>query len=170
MSVWVQLSSYFLCSPGSWVGANKSLRQNHVGLSPTIGIFLYVVQAVVHVLAVAFRMKLLVRVPLLAYVYVALSVECVLPVVSGKKLCWFESPIGIFLYVSIGLKTFTKGTVELVSMMCVLGNQGGFVLALFQGWIGGVKYCWKICSSNFSFRNKFINFVWYGLLLDNTTL
>jgi hypothetical protein len=70
------------------------------------------------------------------FLYVAQAVEILLPVVSGKKLCWFESSIGIFLYVSIGLKTFTKGIVELVSMTCVLGTHGGFVLALFKGGLG----------------------------------
>jgi len=43
------------------------------------------------------------------------------------------------------------GIVERVSMMGVLGTHGGFALALFQGWRGGVKYCWKMCNSNFSF-------------------
>jgi len=43
----------------------------------------------------------------------------------------------------------------------VLGTQGGFALALFQGWGGRVKYCWKLYSCNFSFRKKFIIFfVW----------
>jgi len=50
-------------------------------------------------------------------------------------------------------------------MMGVLGAQGGFVLAFFQGWIGGVKYCWKMCSSNFRFRNKFIIFLSCGLFI-----
>jgi hypothetical protein len=54
-------------------------------------------------------------------------------------------------------------------MMDVLGTQGGFALALFQGLFGGVKYCWKMCSSNFSFRNKFITFLSCGLLVDNNT-
>jgi len=51
----------------------------------------------------------------------------------------------------------------------VLGTQGGFALALFEEWGGGVKYCWRICSSNFSFRNKFIIFLSCGLLADNNT-
>ena len=38
----------------------------------------------------------------------------------------------------------------------MLGTQGGFAVTLFQGLGGGVKYCWKMCSSNFSFQNKFI--------------
>ena len=48
-------------------------------------------------------------------------------------------------------------------MMGVLGTQGGFVLTLFQGWGGGVKYCWKMCS----FQNKFKIFLLCGLLVDN---
>ena len=137
MLVQVPLSSHFLCSPGSWAGANSSLwhipcwfeshyrriplcspgswarvrsslQKETVGLSPTIGIFLYVAQAV----------------------------ECVLPVVSGKKTMLVRIPYLHFLYVSIGLKTFTKGIVELVSMTCVLGTHGGFVLALFKGGLG----------------------------------
>ena len=52
-----------------------------------------------------------------------------------------------------------KNTVELGSMMGVLGTKGGFVFALFQGWDGVVKYSSKMCSSNFSFRNKFVIFL-----------
>jgi len=52
-------------------------------------------------------------------------------------------------------------------MMGMLGTQGGFALALFQGWGGGVKYCWKMRSSNFSLRKKFIIFLLCGLLVDN---
>jgi len=48
-------------------------------------------------------------------------------------------------------KHLLKGIVERVSMMGVLGTQGGFALALFQGWRGRVKNCWKMCSYNFSF-------------------
>ena len=62
-----------------------------------------------------------------------------------------------------------KGIVERASMMGVLGTQGGFALALFQGWGGGVKCCWKMCNSNFSFRNKFTIFLLCGLVIDNNT-
>jgi len=61
------------------------------------------------------------------------------------------------------------GNVERVSMMGVLGTQGGFGLTLFQGLGGGVKYCWKMYISNFSFLNKFIIFLLCGLLVDNNT-
>jgi len=54
-------------------------------------------------------------------------------------------------------------------MMGVLGTQGGFAPALFQGWGGGVKYHWNMCSSNFSFQNKFIIFLLCCLLVDNNT-
>jgi len=54
-------------------------------------------------------------------------------------------------------------------MMGVLVTQGGYALALFQGWGGGVKYCWKMCSSDYSFRNKFIIFVSCVLLVENNT-
>jgi len=90
---------------------------NYVGSSPTIGIFLYVAQAVECVLAVAFRNKLcwfeshyrhislsspgswtrasskwtkFVQVPRSAY-YVAQAVERVLAVAFGNELCWFKS-------------------------------------------------------------------------------
>ena len=48
-------------------------------------------------------------------------------------------------------KHLLKGIVERVSVMGVLVTQGGFALALFQGWGGGVKYCWKCAAliSNF---------------------
>ena len=42
-------------SPGSRMCASSSLRKQTVGLSPTIGVFLYVAQAVECVPAVAFR-------------------------------------------------------------------------------------------------------------------
>ena len=51
-------------------------------------------------------------------------------------------------------------------MLGVLGAQGCFAFALFQGWGGGVEYCWKMCSFNFSFQNKFIIFLSCGLLVD----
>ena len=107
-------------SPGSWTHASSSLRKkiyvgssptigiflyvsqaverelavafgrNYVGSSPTIGIFLYVAQAVERVLAVAFGKKsMLVRVPI--FLYVAQAVERVLAVAFGNKLCWFKS-------------------------------------------------------------------------------
>jgi len=56
--------------------------------------------------------------------------------------------------------------VELASMMIVLGTNGDFALTLFQGWRGGLKYCWKICHSNFFFENKYIIFLSCGLLVD----
>jgi len=61
------------------------------------------------------------------------------------------------------------GIVERASMMGVFGTHRGFALTLFQGWRGGVKYCWKMYSSNFSFQNKFIIFLSCGLLVDNNT-
>ena len=56
--------------------------------------------------------------------------------------------------------------VERASMMSVLGTHGGFALALFQTLRGGLKYCWKMCHSNFGFQNKFIIFLSCGLLVD----
>jgi len=73
-----------------------------------------------------------------------------------------------FMYPYV-LKHILKGIVEHVSMMGVFGTQGGFALALFQGWGGIVKYCWKMCSSNFSFQKKFIVFLLCGLSVDNNT-
>ena len=61
------------------------------------------------------------------------------------------------------LKHLLKGVVERASMMGVFGTQGGFALALFQGWGGGLKYSWKMCSTNFSFQKKFISFLSCGL-------
>jgi len=55
---------------------------------------------------------------------------------------------------------------EFACMMGVLETHGGFALALFQGWRGGLKYCWKMCHSNFGFQNKFIIFLLCGLLVD----
>jgi hypothetical protein len=146
-------------NPGSSTRASSSLRKQTVGSSPTIGIFPYVAQARhsthkrqtsmppvgirTHNLSrrgFVVRPAMLVRVPLSAY---------------------------FFMY-PYDWKYLLNGTVQRASMMGVLGTQGGFALALFQGWGGGVKYCWKMCSSNFSFWNKFIIFLSCGLLVDNT--
>jgi hypothetical protein len=54
-------------------------------------------------------------------------------------------------------------------MFGVLGTQGGFAFAFLQGLGGGVKYFWKICSSNFSLRNKLIILLLCGLVADNNT-
>ena len=72
----------------------------------------------------------------------------------------------LFMY-PYDCKHLLKGVVELGSVMGVLGTQGGFALS-FQGWGGGGKYCQKMCSANFSFRNKFIIFLSCGLFLDNS--
>jgi len=79
-----------------------------------------------------------------------------------------QVPLSAYFFIyPYDLKHLLKGIVEHASMMGVFGTQGGFALALFQGWGGGVKYCWKMCSSNFSFQKKFIIFRLYGLLVDN---
>jgi len=133
------------------------------------------------------------------FLYVALAVERVLVVAFGNKLCWFKSHYrrislcnpGFWMRASSSLrkqnmlvwvplsayffmypydwKHLLRGIVECASMMGVLGTQGGFALALFQGWSGGVKFCWKMCSSNFSFWKKFIIFLLCGLLQGNNT-
>jgi len=59
----------------------------------------------------------------------------------------------------------------------VLGRQlwteGGFTIALFQGW-GGVGWGCEVLLEqvqlNFSFRNKLIILLPCGLLIDNNTL
>ena len=56
---------------------------------------------------------------------------------------------------------------ERAGMMGVLGTQGCFSNAFFLGWCGGMKYCWKIFISNYSFRNKYIIILLYGILVDN---
>ena len=59
-----------------------------VGSSPTIGIFLYVVQAVERVLAVAFGKNYVGSSPNIGiFLYAAQAVEHVLAVAFGKKLC-----------------------------------------------------------------------------------
>jgi len=80
-----------------------------------------------------------------------------------------EPLLAYFFMYPYDWKHLLKGIVERASMMGVLGTQGGFALSLFQGWDEGVKYCWKMCSSNFSFWNKFIIFLLCGLLVDNNT-
>jgi len=60
------------------------------------------------------------------------------------------------------------GIVGRASMMGMLWTQGGFALTLFRCG-SGVKDCWKMCSCNFSFRNKLIIFLSSGFLVDSNT-
>jgi hypothetical protein len=46
-------------------------------------------------------------------------------------------------------------------------TEGGFTLALFQGWGMGSEVLLEQVQLNFSFRNKFIILLPYGLLVDN---
>jgi len=80
-----------------------------------------------------------------------------------------DAPSAYFFTHPYKWKHLLKGIVKRASIMGVLGTQGSFALILFQRWGGRVKYCWKMCSSNFSFRNKFIIFLSFGLLVDNNT-
>ena len=99
--------------------ASSSLRKkNYDGSSPTIGIFLYVAQAVERVLAVAFGKKLCWFES--HYQHISLcspGSERVLAVAFGKKLCWFESH-----YQHISL--------------CSLGSERVLAIAF------GNKLCW----------------------------
>ena len=66
------------------------LETNYVGSSPTIGIFLYVAQAVER--AVVLETNYVVSSPTICiFLYVAQAVERVLAVAFGNKLTWFES-------------------------------------------------------------------------------
>ena len=67
--------------------ASSSLQKKYVGSSPTIGIFLYVAQAVECVLAVAFRKKYVGLSPTISiFLYVAQADECVLAVAFKKNM------------------------------------------------------------------------------------
>jgi len=60
------------------------LETSYVGSSPTIGIFLYVVQAVESVLAVALGIRYVGSSPTIGiFLYVALAVESVIAVAFG---------------------------------------------------------------------------------------
>jgi len=48
-------------------------------------------------------------------------------------------------------------------------TEGGFTLVLFQGWGGGSEVLLEQVQLNFSFQNKFIIILPYGLLVDNNT-
>ena len=45
-------------------------------------------------------------------------------------------------------------------------TEGGFTLALFQGWVVGSEVLLEQAQLNFSFRNKFITFLPYGHPVD----
>ena len=53
--------------------------------------------------------------------------------------------------------------------MCVgeVWTEGGFSLALFQGWGVGTEVLLGQVQLNFSFRNKFVILLPCGLLVDN---
>ena len=51
----------------------------------------------------------------------------------------------------------------------VSGLRVVLLLPCFRGGVGGVKYCWNRCRSNFSVWNKFIIVPPCGLLVDNKT-
>ena len=55
--------------------------------------------------------------------------------------------------------------------MCLGGiwTEGGFTLALFQGWGVGSEVLLEQVRLNFSFRNKFIIILPCGPLVDNNT-
>ena len=48
-------------------------------------------------------------------------------------------------------------------------TDGGFTLALFQGWGVGSEVLLEQVQLNFSFRNKFIILPPFGLPVDNNT-
>jgi hypothetical protein len=48
-------------------------------------------------------------------------------------------------------------------------TEGGFTLALFQGWGTGSEEVLQQMQLNFSFRNKFIILLPCGFLVDNNT-
>jgi len=48
-------------------------------------------------------------------------------------------------------------------------TEGGFILALFQGWCMGREEVLEQAQLNFSFRNKFIILLPCGFLLDSNT-
>jgi len=48
-------------------------------------------------------------------------------------------------------------------------TEGGFTLALFQGWDVGSEVLLEQVQLNFSFQNKFIILLPCGLLVDNNT-
>ena len=48
-------------------------------------------------------------------------------------------------------------------------TEGGFTLALFEGWGVGSELLWQQVQFNFSFRNKFIILLPCDLVVDNNT-
>ena len=62
------------------------------------------------------------------------------------------------------LKHLGKGIAEEV------GTEGGFTLALFQGWGVGSEVLLEEVQLNFSFQNKFFILLPCGLLVDNNTI
>jgi len=65
------------------------------------------------------------------------------------------------------LKHLRKGIVECIWE--VSGPRLVLLSSCFRSGVRGVKYCWNRLSYDFSFRNKFIIVLPYGLLLDNNT-
>jgi len=79
---------------------------NYVGSSPTISIFLYVAQTVQRMLAVDFGNNYVGSSPTIGiFLYVARPVEPVLATAFGNKLCWVESHYPHISLCSSGIST-----------------------------------------------------------------
>ena len=145
-----------LCSPCSWTHASSSLQKQTVGSSPTLTIFLYVAQAVERMLAVAFRKKLCWLESHYGHIFL-----CSWGNTQHSQKTGIHAPTGIqthnlsrrgstvrpamlgrvpllayFFMYPYNWKHLLKWIVERASMIGVLGTQGGFVPALFQGGVG----------------------------------
>ena len=84
-------------------------------------------------------------------------------------LVWVPLSAYFFMY-PYDWKHLLMGIVGHASTMGVLWTQGGFALALFEVWGGNeMRDCWKMCSSNFTFRNKFTIVLSCSLLVDSNT-
>ena len=80
--------------------SSRLQKKKNVGSSPTIGIFLYVVQAVECLLAVDFRKKKNVgSSPTIGiFLYVAQAVECLLAVDFRKKKMLVRVPLSAYFF------------------------------------------------------------------------
>jgi hypothetical protein len=86
--------------------------------------------------------------------------RCCLRVVAGHEI-WHWA--GQF-------ETFTEGNFSAYDVCAgEVWTEGCFTLALFQGWVWGVKNLLEQAQINFSFRKKFIIFLLCGHPIDNNT-
>jgi len=119
-----------------------------------MGIFLYIAQVFEHVLAVAFGSKLFwIESHDRHMFYIAHTAKRILPVAFRNKLFGFESH---YRHISLCISTLNDGNRRAWWLDGCAFVAECFCSYLVSGvsWGNEMRDCWKLCSSNFSFRSS----------------